>query len=39
MLIEGLIDNDTDGFSVEEVATMFDGLDVEEVRAIIRYAG
>jgi uncharacterized protein (DUF433 family) len=37
MSVAGLIENFNAGHSIEEVAAMFDGLDVDDVRAIIQY--
>ena len=37
--VQAVIDNARDGFSPEEIAEMFDGLPVERVRAVLRFAG
>jgi len=36
---QALIDNARDGFSPENIADMFEGLPVDRVRAVLRFAG
>jgi uncharacterized protein (DUF433 family) len=36
---QALIDNARDGFSPDNIADMFEGLPVDRVRAVLRFAG
>jgi uncharacterized protein (DUF433 family) len=37
--VAAVIDNARDGYSPEAIAEMFEGLPVERVRAVLRFAG
>ena len=37
--VQAVIDNARDGFSPEAIAEMFEGLPVERVRGVLRFAG
>jgi uncharacterized protein (DUF433 family) len=37
--VQAIIDNARDGFSPEAIAEMFEGLPVERIRGVLRFAG
>jgi uncharacterized protein (DUF433 family) len=37
--VQAVIDNARDGFSPEVIAEMFEGLSVDQVRGVLRFAG